>query len=293
MNTFESYLVKASLLKSGTIFTLPIEVSEGDNITFRCQFNELFIEESAETFFEAFQKIRDSLLSVSVGLLCNGSSINAHASQMMSNSSKIYLLHPFHSARLEDVVEVLDFCELSTFPNTEEQKRFFEEWSTMPTMKDYLFFYETQSPLSQWYKCNFTENGIIFQSAEQYMMYHKALLFDDNEIATKILATTNQRKQKELGRLVQNFKENVWIKHRAEIVYNGNLLKFQQNPELKEYLISTSGKILVEASPTDCIWGIGLDSNQPESANVRHWKGLNLLGYALTQVRETIIQSSL
>lgn len=289
----EHYFVKAVLLKSNHFFTLPLEVSEGDSISIKCTFDEHIMEESAETFFQAFQKIRDSLLSVSVGLLCNGSSINAYASQMMSNSSRIYLLHPFHPARLEDVVEVLDFCELSTFPNTEKQESFFEEWVKMPKMKDYLFFYETQSPLSQWYKCSFTENGITFQSSEQYMMYHKALLFEDRDIAAKILTTSNQRKQKELGRLVQHFKEDVWIKHRSKIVYNGNLLKFQQNPMLKEYLVSTSGKILVEASPTDCIWGIGLSADQPEAANVKYWRGLNLLGYALTRVRETILQTSL
>lgn len=285
----DSLNIQAVSLKDKIAFTLPIEILEDDEITISCKVNDVSIKRSAETFFQAFQLFRDALLGISVGLRCNGAAKNAHASQMMANGRKVYLLYPFHHARLEDAVDIFERCDLTVFPNTIEQDVFFNSWASLPKMKGYFFFYETKDPLSQWYRCTFEEDGITFYSSEQYMMYHKALLFNDKEVASKILSTTNQRKQKELGRLVRGFQEEVWMKKRERIVYNGNLLKFQQNPTLKDYLLDTSGKILVEASPNDSIWGIGLGLEQTESADVKNWKGLNLLGYILTSIREEML----
>ena len=111
------------------------------------------------------------------------------------------------------------------------------------------------------------------------MMYNKAILFGDTTIANKILQETTPKVIKSLGRKVRNFDENIWNKHKEEIVFKGNYLKFTQNKELKEELISTENKMLVEASPYDKIWGIGI--NVKQAIEGKEWKGLNLLGNIL------------
>lgn len=162
---------------------------------------------------------------------------------------------------------------------------------------DFVFFWShksakggeiTEACLSQWWKCSFVEGGITFCCAEQYMMYKKALLFKDYAIAKEILRTTNPKKIKELGRLVQNFDSQVWDEHKAEIVLQGNILKFSQNPELKDYLLSTGGRILVEASPYDKVWGVGLRKENSAICTPQKWKGQNLLGFALMEARDRI-----
>ncbi|XP_063682379.1 uncharacterized protein LOC134817171 [Bolinopsis microptera] len=152
--------------------------------------------------------------------------------------------------------------------------------------KDYTFFYTAQTPFSQFYKCEFTEEGTTFCCAEQYMMYRKAKLFDDLEIANLILEETLPSKIKALGRRVEGFSDEVWIGQREIIAKQGNLLKFGQNADLKERLLETGTTSLVEASGGDVIWGIGLSIKNPAIDNKKNWKGLNLLGKILTQVRD-------
>lgn len=149
---------------------------------------------------------------------------------------------------------------------------------------EFTFFYG--GTFSQWKCCSFVEDGIKFNCAEQYMMYHKAKLFGDDRIAKQILELSNPKEQKKLGRLVKNFDEKIWDKHKYEIVKNGNILKFSQNPNLKKELLSTRTSILVEASPYDRVWGIGIGEMDPSRHNPKNWKGENLLGFALTEVRE-------
>ncbi|WP_205625221.1 NADAR family protein [Aquimarina atlantica] len=153
-------------------------------------------------------------------------------------------------------------------------------------IENYSLFWETKHPFSQWYKCNFKEYNIEFSSAEQYMMYHKALLFNDKNTANKILETSNSRKCKELGREVKNFNVKIWNSKCMEIVYNGNLLKFKQNPDLESKLIDTEGKTIVESSPDDKIWGIGLHESDKNCLDRKKWKGTNWLGIVLTEIRE-------
>ena len=148
------------------------------------------------------------------------------------------------------------------------------------------FFWENSSPFSQWYKKQFQAQGLSFNSAEQYMMFNKALLFEDEEIAGKILETSNVRKQKELGRNIINFDQKVWEENARRIVYEGNYHKFNQNQDIKEILISTNNKLLVEAAPNDTIWGIGLSANDKMALDKPNWKGTNWLGYILTQLRD-------
>lgn len=127
----------------------------------------------------------------------------------------------------------------------------------------YLFFwghYEksnqiTKACFSQWYESRFEINGTTYQTAEQYMMAAKAGLFEDKNAQQKIIAASNPGEAKKLGRLVQDFNEQEWNQYRFNIVMQGNLAKFSQNQKLKSFLLTTSNRILVEASPVDKIWG--------------------------------------
>ncbi len=141
---------------------------------------------------------------------------------------------------------------------------------------------------SQWYEAAFTDGEHQFATAEHYMMYHKAMLFDDIDTAKQILACRHPNEAKQWGRKVRNFDETKWNAARFDIVVQGNLLKFAQHPELQDFLLQTGDRILVEASPVDNIWGIGLAADDEHSQQPQHWRGLNLLGYALMQVREQL-----
>ena len=154
----------------------------------------------------------------------------------------------------------------------------------MPT---YVFFWRINEPngiYSQWYPSPFTDSGVTFSCAEQYMMYHKALTFNDHEIAAQILRCNVPVRLKALGRKVRNFNEEKWTEVRLDIVKRANVLKFSQNPKLLQKLLSHSPScIFVEASPRDKIWGIGFAKDKALS-NKNKW-GLNLLGVALSYVR--------
>ena len=160
----------------------------------------------------------------------------------------------------------------------------------------YLFFWGHQKPklgvnqacFSQWYSSAFKVDGEHYSSADHFMMAEKARLFGDTEMRIKILAAKNPGEAKSLGRNVSGFKDDVWLDNRFEIVVAANLAKFSQNDDLKEYLLNTCERVLVEASPVDKIWGIGLAADHENIANPNLWKGLNLLGYALMEAREQL-----
>lgn len=150
----------------------------------------------------------------------------------------------------------------------------------------HVFF--LKGPLSQWISSPFEEKGNKFANCEQYMMYRKAVLFEDEVIAKQILEITSPSVCKRLGRRVANFDEQTWEAHREDIVFQGNLLKFQANDHLRDLLLATEGKILVEVNPRDTIWGIGLAVGDPEIYDSQTWRGLNLLGKTLMRVRDTL-----
>lgn len=156
-------------------------------------------------------------------------------------------------------------------------------------MEKFTFFWRTQSPFSQWHPARFIVDGIEFNCAEQYMMYMKAKLFNDEEIAQKILDTELPSQQKALGRKVKHFDQEKWESNCKKFVYDGNYAKFTQNEELKKVLINTNGTTLVEASPTDCIWGVGLSEDDPRIQDRSTWRGKNWLGEVLTQLREDLL----
>ena len=145
---------------------------------------------------------------------------------------------------------------------------------------------EKNGYLGNWYLSEFEVNGIKFSSMEQFMMYRKALCFQDVETAYKILGTDDVAKIKKLGREVRGYNENVWNGVRQIIVYEGLLAKFSQNEELKEKLIATKDAILAECAVKDQIWGIGLSMKDENRFDMDKWRGQNLLGYALMMVRE-------
>lgn len=147
---------------------------------------------------------------------------------------------------------------------------------------------EKNGYLSNWYLCDFTVDYVIFSSLEQYMMYSKACLFDDKEIAEQILSTSDVDTIKALGRKVRNYDDTVWNGMRQIIVYNGLYEKYQQNPELCEKLLATGNKLLVECAIQDQIWANGLNINDAKNQDIHSWKGQNLLGFATMLVRDRI-----
>ena len=161
----------------------------------------------------------------------------------------------------------------------------------------YLFFWGhrpsrdgsiTSSCLSQWWPSPFTVDGTTFATAEHYMMWSKARLFGDTATAARVLDVRHPNEAKTLGRRVGNFDEDRWVAARYDIVVAGSVAKFGQNPELKAFLLGTGDRVLVEASPLDRVWGIGLAADDPRAADPDRWLGLNLLGLALMDAREVL-----
>ncbi|MDU1903634.1 MAG: NADAR family protein [Dysgonomonas sp.] len=146
----------------------------------------------------------------------------------------------------------------------------------------------TKSCFSQWWQSAFTVNGIKYATAEHWMMAKKAELFDDTEILERILNAKSPAEAKKLGRKVRNFVAEVWSENCFDIVCEGNYHKFSQHPDLKEFLLNTKDRVLVEASPVDNIWGIGIAQDNEHIENPRLWKGSNLLGFALMEVRDRL-----
>ncbi len=166
---------------------------------------------------------------------------------------------------------------------------------------DYLFFWGHRpnadgsigkSCLSQWWFAPFEVEGQQYLTAEHWMMAEKARLFGDEEILAKILAATSPHQAKKLGRKVANFVEAEWKAHRYAIVVEGNYHKFSQHSDLESFLGSTGGKVLVEASPYDRIWGIGFKQDVKGIEDPYSWKGQNLLGFALMEVRERLVKKA-
>ena len=155
-------------------------------------------------------------------------------------------------------------------------------------MSKFTFFWGNESPFSNWHKSDFVYKGIKFCTSEQAMMWEKALLFGDREIAEEILKTRNAKVQKELGRAVKGYVDAEWNAVREQIVFNILVNKFIQNESMLAHLLRTGDTIIVEASPYDKVWGIGLGENDPRAHDPAQWQGTNLLGKVLTELRETL-----
>lgn len=147
---------------------------------------------------------------------------------------------------------------------------------------------EPNDYLSNWYYSDFILDGMRFNSVEQYMMYNKAITFGDTETAQKILNTNNFKLMKQLGREVHNYNDRVWSSIRYDVVKAGVLAKFSQNAGLAEKLLNTGNSLLAECAVRDRIWGIGLGMSNPDRFNQAMWKGQNLLGKVLMDVRNIL-----
>lgn len=152
----------------------------------------------------------------------------------------------------------------------------------------YYFFWKHQ--FGQWTKREIKGvEGIRYNCCEQYMMYNKAILFNDFDSAKKILLEEDPAEQQKLGRKIKNFNEDVWCSNRERIVYDGNYFKFTRYLDLRGRLIDTYPKLLVEASPSDLVWGVGLTQENPLILDPKNWRGQNLLGKVLTKLRNDLI----
>lgn len=143
---------------------------------------------------------------------------------------------------------------------------------------------------SQWYPAPFVEDQITYPTAEHYMMAKKAELFHDLAIRDQIIQQAHPNQAKALGRKVRNFDNKIWDAHKLAIVQQGSYLKFSQHAALKDYLLQTGDRILVEASPYDKVWGIGMAQDHPHAEQPARWRGENLLGFALMAARDRLKQ---
>ena len=159
------------------------------------------------------------------------------------------------------------------------------------TKEKYTLFYGISSPFSQFHPSPFVLKGKSFKCAEQYYAYKKARVFGDHVIAKKIMSSKSPRKMKMLGRKVSGFDEGKWRKRCRHVVRKASIAKYTQNDKLRRKLFQTAGTVLVEASPWDRIWGIGLSKTDHRSLNKKLWRGNNWLGYILTEVRDKLMQS--
>ena len=159
----------------------------------------------------------------------------------------------------------------------------------------HTFFFTDRDCFSNWYIAPFTyhdqrsANDITFNCVEQFMMYAKARIFQDDATAQKILAAKHPKDQKRLGREVAGYDEDTWVARRMQVVYTACKAKFTQHPALLEQLLATEGTLLVEASPYDKIWGIGMGEHAPGVDDAVNWKGQNLLGRVLTKLRDDLL----
>lgn len=156
---------------------------------------------------------------------------------------------------------------------------------------DYLMFWNPRGPvgcLSQWWPAPFTLDGVRYPTAEHAMMAGKARLFGDDDALARILASDDPAEAKAAGREVRGYDTAVWSTRRYDVVVAANVAKFGQDPSLRAFLDRTGDAVLVEASPEDRIWGIGLDAADPSAASAVNWPGLNLLGFALTDARDAL-----
>lgn len=141
------------------------------------------------------------------------------------------------------------------------------------------------SCFSQWWPSPFTVDGVRYATAEHWMMAGKARLFGDQEAERRIRSARHPAEAKAAGRTVRGFDDAVWERHRFALVVEGSVHKFGQDPALRAFLLGTGARVLVEASPQDRVWGIGLTADDPRAADPARWRGLNLLGFALMEAR--------
>lgn len=178
--------------------------------------------------------------------------------------------------------------ELQQLYNRGGKAHFLFFWGHTPRQHNAI----DKSSLSNWFPARFEADQRIYATSEHYLMAHKAWLFGDSDTAETICSAQSSIQAKQSGRQVKGFDEGIWLRHRWRINLEANWLKFSQNPELAAFLIGTGTQILVEASPEDRSWGIGLSAQDPRAQDPRSWLGSNLLGFALMEIRQRLINQN-
>jgi hypothetical protein len=156
--------------------------------------------------------------------------------------------------------------------------------------KDFVFFWkpeEENACFGNWFPLAFSVDGIHFHTSEHYVMYHKALLMGDEEIARAVLEDPDPHSAKKWGQRVKPWSQDIWNRERCRIMYEACFAKFQAE-DMRQRLLNTGDAVLVEASPYDKIWGIGLLKTDKNARNPQRWKGLNLLGKVLMKIRQDV-----
>ncbi len=164
------------------------------------------------------------------------------------------------------------------------QLKFLLFWGHQPNEDGSL----SKSCFSQWWMAPFEVDGVVYKTAEHWMMAEKARMFNDESCRQHIIKSDTPAEAKKKGRLISSFDPVIWDKEKFDIVVTGNFHKFSNNVQLASFLLDTGNKVIVEASPVDNIWGIGMAANDPLVENPKQWKGENLLGYALMEVRDKL-----
>lgn len=170
--------------------------------------------------------------------------------------------------------------------NAGQRMKFLFFWKPTPAADGHI----CESCLGQWWESRFEADGVEYTYAEQYMMAEKARMFGDEAMLEKIMGAVYPKEMKAYGRAVQGFDKETWDKACYAVVKRGNAAKFSQDLALWAFLKGTKGRILVEASPRDRIWGIGMGRSAPDATDPLKWRGTNLLGFALTEVRDELLK---
>ncbi|GLF99029.1 NADAR family protein [Streptomyces yaizuensis] len=187
---------------------------------------------------------------------------------------------------MNDAREPLCVAELLHRAGAGERVRYLHFWGHAPRHDGRI----GPSCLSQWWPSPFTVDGVEYATAEHWMMAAKARLFGDPRAEALALAAGSPAEAKRAGRLVRGFDEEIWARERFAVVTAGSVHKFGQHEELREFLLTTGERVLVEASPRDRIWGIGLAAGDERAEDPARWQGLNLLGFALMAARAELRQ---
>ena len=181
---------------------------------------------------------------------------------------------------------VYDLKDLQEAYSRGERYKYLFFWGHTPAADGRI----CEACLSQWWMCRFQVDGRTYNCAEQYMMAEKARMFGDEAMLEKIMGAVYPKEMKAYGRAVQGFDKETWDKACSAVVQRGNAAKFSQDLALWAFLKGTKGRILVEASPRDRIWGIGMGRSAPDATDPLKWRGTNLLGFALTEVRDELLK---
>lgn len=156
--------------------------------------------------------------------------------------------------------------------------------------EEFIFYFGEQFVYSHWFKCDFKIDNLNFCCVEQYIMHQKAILFNDDEIAKRILNSSDPARHKHLGKRVSGFNKEIWHRYCKQFSFKGNIAKFSQQDELRKVLIQSVGKSFAEASPYDRIWGIGLSMSNPKIYDRLQWRGRNWAGEVLESVRTELLK---